>query len=197
MVIEAEIRNFFDIPIEHFADRSARWLLQDKENVRGLVEIVARELVETLDFSQLVQINRSFISDTLREQESDIVFRVPFHTGLEADELLIYILVEHQSTVDATMGFRVLFYMTQIWDSQRREWESDNVPKSEWRLHPILPIVFYTGARRWNAPLSLTGMMDIPAVLSRFIPTFDTLFLNVKEIDAAHLTRTDHPLGWF
>lgn len=196
MTIETEIRNFFDIPIEHFPDRSTRWLLQDKENVRGLVEIVANELAELIDFNQLTQPNRSFVSDTLREQESDIIFRVPFHSGTEADELLIYILIEHQSTVDVTMGFRVLFYMTQIWDSQRREWESKNVPKSEWRLRPILPIVFYTGLQRWNTPLTLNSIMDIPDVLSRFVPTFDTLFLNVKETDAANFTRTDHPLGW-
>ena len=196
MTIETEIRNFFDIPIEHFPDRSTRWLFQDKENVRGLVEIVANELAELIDFNQLTQLNRSFVSDALREQESDIIFRVPFHSGTEADELLIYILIEHQSTVDVTMGFRVLFYMTQIWDSQRREWESKNVPKSEWRLRPILPIVCYTGEQRWNTSLTLNSIMDIPDVLSRFVPTFDTLFLNVKETDAANFTRTGHPLGW-
>ena len=121
---EREIGSFFDIPIEHFPDRSARWLLQDKENVRGLVEIVANELVAFLDFSRLAHLNRSFISDTLREQESDILFSVPFQDDSATDELLIYILIEHQSTVDVSMGFRVLFYMMQIWDSQRREWES-------------------------------------------------------------------------
>ena len=68
------------------------------------------------------------------------------------------------------MGFRVLFYMTHIWDAQRRDWESNNVPKSEWRLRPILPIVFYTGAQRWQIPLSLTSLMDLPEALSRFVP---------------------------
>lgn len=110
--------------------------------------------------------------------------------------MIIYILIEHQSTVDVTMGFRVLFYMTQIWDSQRREWESDDIPKSEWRLRPILPIVLYTGSQRWNVPLSLTEMMEIPDALARFVPTFDTLFLSVKETEASDLTRTDHPFGW-
>jgi hypothetical protein len=113
MAEETEILNFFDIRIEHFPDRSARWLFQDKENVRGLVEIVAGELVELIDFSQLSQINRSFIPDNLREQESDLVFSVPLQSESETDELLIYILIEHQATVDSTMGFRVLFYMTQ------------------------------------------------------------------------------------
>ena len=128
---ETEFGSFFQTPIEHFSDRSARWLLEDKENVRGLVEIVANELVALLDFSRLAQLNRSFISDTLREQESDILFSVPFQGESRIDDLLIYILIEPQSTVDAAMGFRVLFYMMQIWDSQRREWESNNIPKSQ------------------------------------------------------------------
>ena len=196
MAQQTEEHNFFDIPIEHFPDRSARWLLRDKENVRGLLEILAGELVERIDFTQLTQLNRSFISDTLREQESDIVFSVPFQGNPETDEILIYILIEHQSTVDAMMGFRVLFYMTQLWDAQRREWESKNIPKSQWRLRPILPIVFYTGEQRWQTPVSLTSIMDIPETLSEFVPRFNTLFLSVKETAASDLTRTGHPLGW-
>jgi predicted transposase/invertase (TIGR01784 family) len=196
MAEETEILNFFDIRIEHFPDRSARWLFQDKENVRGLVEIVAGELVELIDFSQLSQINRSFIPDNLREQESDLVFSVPLQSESETDKLLIYILIEHQATVDSTMGFRVLFYMTQIWDSQRREWESDNVPKSQWRFRSILPILFYTGEQRWHTPLTLNAIMDIPDMFSRFVPTFDILFLSVKETDESDLTKSDHPLGW-
>ncbi len=134
--------------------------------------------------------------DTLREQESDMVFSVPFRTKSETDELLIYILIEHQSTVDPIMGFRVLFYMMQIWDFQRREWESNNVPKSQWRFRPILPIVYYTGEKRWSNPLTLEAIMDMPDALARFVPKFDTLFLSVNETEAADLKKTDHPLGW-
>ena len=94
------------------------------------------------------------------------------------------------------MGFRVPFYMTQIWDSQRREWESDNVPKSQWRFRSILPILFYTGEQRWHTPLTLNVIMDIPDMFSRFVPTFDILFLSVKETDESDLTKSDHPLGW-
>ena len=191
-----ETLTFFDFPIEQFVDRSTRWLLEDGENVRGLLELVAEHLVGRLDFSQLSQINRSFIPDNLREQESDIVYSVPFRNESETEELLIYILIEHQSTVDATMGFRVLFYMTQIWDFQRREWGSSNIPRSQWRLRPIIPIVFYTGEQRWQTPLTLSEVMDLPGVLSEFVPKFETLFLSVKDTDATELTRTDHPFGW-
>ena len=97
-------------------------LLEDKENVRGLIEILADRIAAEIDFTRLTQLNRSFVSETLREQESDLIFSVPFHGGPEDEELMIYILIEHQSTVDVAMGFRMLFYMTQLWDSQRREW---------------------------------------------------------------------------
>ena len=193
---ETETLTFFDFPIEQFADRSTRWLLENEENVRGLLEIVAEHLVGYIDFSQLSQINRSFIPDNLREQESDIVYSVPFRSESETEELLIYILIEHQSTVDVAMGFRVLFYMTQIWDFQRREWESSGVARSQWRLRPIIPIVFYTGEQRWQTPLTLSAVMDLPDVLSEFVPKFETLFLSVKDTDAVELTRTDHPFGW-
>ena len=145
---------------------------------------------------QLTQINRSFIPDNLREQESDIVYSVPFRSESKTDELLIYILIKHQSTVDVTMGFRVLFYMTQLWDFQRREWESNNIPKSQSRFRPIIPIVFYTGEQRWQTPLMLSAVMDLPDVLSEFVPTFGILFLSVKDTDATELTKSDHPFEW-
>ena len=193
---EQKFRELYKSILVHFPDKSARWLLQDKENVRGLIEIIAYELIELIDFSQLEQQKRSFISDTLQEQESDLLFSVPFKIGSETDELIIYILIEHQSTVDISMGYRLLFYMMNIWQEQRRVWIADKVPKSEWRLRPILPIVFYTGDQPWQVPLTLKAIMDMPEVLDQYVPKFEVLLLSVKEIDTESLTRTDHPFGW-
>ncbi len=196
MIDKAELSNYFDIRTEQFHDRSARWLFEDGAFLRGLLEILAIEFVDSVDFSQMSQVNRSFIPDNLREQESDMVFSVPFRSTSESDEMLIYILIEHQSTVDSTMGFRMLLYMTQLWDFQRREWESKSVPQSRRRLRVILPIVFYTGERRWNSPLTLDAMMDAPDELGEFIPRFKILLLSVKEAAETDLTKTDHALGW-
>ena len=70
MLEDTDIRSFFDIPITHFPDRSTRWLLQYIEFVQGLLEIVVpRAFLDHIEFSQLTQLNRSLIVDTLREQE--------------------------------------------------------------------------------------------------------------------------------
>ena len=183
-----------DTQIEHFPDRSLRRLLQDREYVRGLVHIIAPEIAAFLDFDKITYQKRSFISEALRERESDVLLSVPFQE--ETDTLLIYILIEHQSTVDKTMGLRLLSYMVQIWESQRREWETAKLPENERRLQPILPILFYTGDRPWQVPVSVKTLMDMPEILERFVPSFDTLFLGVKETEAEALTQFRHPLGW-
>ena len=194
--INEEIRRLFDTQVGHFADKSARWLFGQKENVQGLIRILAEYLEEHLDFQRLTVLNRSFVDDTLRDLESDMVFSVPFRDAPEGEAVTVYILIEHQSTVDRMMGFRLLFYMCQIWHEQRRELERSQVPLSRWRLRPIIPIVYYTGSQRWETPLSLSAVMDVPDVLSRFVPRFDTLFLGVKETAPEALTQTDHLLGW-
>ena len=202
-----DIKSFLsslETSVKQFPDRSAKWLLENTENLRGLLEIIAGDIVEHLDFSKVEIKNTTFIPDNLRQQESDLVYLLPFRdpnntdvaVGSTATEVMIYILVEHQSTVDRTMGFRLLFYMCQIWDSQRRGYIAEDVPKREWRFQPIIPVVFYTGEQKWEMLPSLEMLMDLPEALNRFVPRFETLLLDVKsEIDET-LLKSHHPFGW-
>ena len=187
------------LPVREFADRGTKWLLESPENVSGLLQILDFNLSNQIDFSHLHDEKKSFILDNLRKQESDLVFTAPFldeEDGTE-DEILIYILIEHQSEPDISMGFRMLFYMTQIWDTQRREWERNDIPKNQWSFRPILPILFYTGKPSWEMPISVTNAMkQLPLALERFAPHHDTLFLNVKATDKEKFTSYGHPFGW-
>ena len=149
MLDNKEILDLLQAPMEQFADRSAKWLLGQTDNLQGLLDIIGSEIVASLDFSKVQLVNTTFIPDNLREQESDMVFLLPFRDADET-EVMIYILIEHQSTVDPVMAFRLLFYMCLIWDQQRQKWVSENVPKSAWRFCPIIPVLFYTGEARWQ-----------------------------------------------
>ena len=94
------------------------------------------------------------------------------------------------------MGYRLLSYMCQIWERQRRAYITQEVPKGEWRFQPIIPIVFYTGEQRWETLPSLETLMDVPEALSRFLPSFDVLMLDVKRTADETLVESDHPFGW-
>ena len=126
-----EVLSFLQEPLGTFPDRSAKWLLSNTDNLQGLLEIIGSDLVASLDFRKVQRVNTTFVADNLREQESDLVFLLPFRDA-DKTEVMIYILLEHQSTVDPSMGFRLLFYMVQIWDQQRQKSVSENVPKGEW-----------------------------------------------------------------
>ena len=197
MLIERELQELSKISNHQFPDGSAKWLIRQRENLEALLKMVAGQLADALDFARVTQVNRSFISDELRTQESDMIFRIPFRDPTGAcEEVMVYLLIEHQSTVDPSMGLRLLSYMTQIWIEERRQWQEEKRPQGEWRLTPIVPIVFYTGTGEWKVPISLTALMDIPEVLNRFVPTFDTLLLDVNATDPEQLTQTGDPLGW-
>jgi predicted transposase YdaD len=186
------------IPVREFPDRGTRWLLESPSNVREVVRLVAADLVEQLDFSRLQQVRTTFVADTLRKQESDLVFLVPWRETEDevVSEVLVYILLEHQSTPDPAIGFRLLYYMVLIWDRQRQEWENQQVSVSRWRFRPVIPVVFYTGAAHWQGPFSVADLMEVPQALRRFVPYHDTLLLNLKGMAPEELVTVGHPLGW-
>ncbi|MCC2672179.1 MAG: putative transposase, partial [Armatimonadetes bacterium] len=109
--------------IREFNDRDTLWLLEDPANLRDLLRMLAPAVIMRLDFEHAERVNRSFVQPDLRKKESDLIFRVPL-AGLEDGRgAWVYVLLEHQSTPDREMPLRLLLYLTQLWDLQRREWE--------------------------------------------------------------------------
>jgi hypothetical protein len=175
-----------DAPIREFADRGIVWLLESPESLRGLIQLAAAWLAESLDFSRAERQNRSFVPDDLHRREADIVFRVPFRRG--EGEVWIYVLVEHQSRPDPAMGLRLLSYMVQLWEVQRKPADADSRPPLQ--ISPIVPIIFYTGRRKWETAPTLGSLMRLPAELEAFVPRFDILFLSLRDLGIDALTDT-------
>jgi len=183
-------------PIREFADHGIKWLLETPDHVRSLLRILAADLADCLDFSRLEPLKTDFIPDNLREQYADLVFLCPFRDAAGEREVILVLLIEHQTESDPIMAFRLLFYMVLIWDAQRRQWLDEKVPKSQWRFRPILPIVFHTGTSPWTAPLDMAALIDLPEALQSFVPHHDTLLLSLEATEQARLVAEDRPFGW-
>ena len=152
MFRERDLRELSNVSSHQFPDRSAKGLIRQREHLEALLRIVGKEIADALDFAGIEQLNRSFISDELRRQESDMIFSLPFGSPQTHPDIIVYLLIEHQSTVDRSMGLRLLSYMVQIWMEERRQWEEEKRSPGEWRLTPIVPILFYTGSGEWKTP---------------------------------------------
>jgi len=172
--------------IREFPDRGTLWLLESPENVRGLIRLLAHDLADQLDFAHAERINRSLVPADLHKQEADLIYRVPFLA--DGHDVLVYLLLEHQSTVDRFIGMRLISYMSKLWEAQYRAWDDNHTPAGERNLSPIVPIVFYTGKQRWQQSMTLDAAMELPEALSGFVPRHDTLCLKLLDMPSDALT---------
>ena len=186
------------LQIREFNDRGTLWLLEDPANLRDLLQILAPDLAARLDITRAERVNRSFVPADLQKEESDLIFRIAYwNDDVEAGtSVMIYVLLEHQSRPDSLMGLRLLSYMMQLWESQRREAQDASLPASQLRLSLVVPVVFYTGVDTWNTLPGLGALLDAPPALGRFVPTWDTLFLNLHNTSPDDLTRFSTAIGY-
>lgn len=168
--------------------------MEDPAYLKDLIRILDASLAENLDFTRAERINRSFIPADLHKCESDLIFKVPYQVG--EGEVLVYVLLEQQTEPDTLMSFRIYRYCGELWSVQVREWEDANQPAENRHLHPVIPIVFYTGRDRWDEEIALVNLMDLPDSLRRFVPSWETLFLDLHQTPAEVLTQFSSALGW-
>jgi hypothetical protein len=131
-----------------------------------------------LDFPRLREVEREFILEDWRGRESDRLFEIPYVKDGQSSEVLVCVLVEHQSRPDPRMPLRVLLYAVLYWERRWRQWETEG---GTFTLRPILPIVFHTGRFRWTTTRELADLMEGPEELRSFAPHWPILFWDLAE----------------
>ncbi|MCC8371902.1 MAG: Rpn family recombination-promoting nuclease/putative transposase [Rickettsia endosymbiont of Pseudomimeciton antennatum] len=149
--------------------------------------IVAKEFLAThlpkdvlalIDSTTLKLEKDSFIEPDLSETISDVLFSVKFNDT----DGYIFLLLEHQSTVDQLMVFRLFKYMINICD----RYLTTN-PKAK-RLPLIYPLVLYNGKKKYNASLNIWELFTYPD-LARCFWTNDCQLVNVHDIPDEELKK--------
>lgn len=171
--------------VREFNDRGLIWLLESPKNLEHFMKLFVPEISHRLDFSQVERIPRSFITSELDKTETDILYRIPARSGQM--DVLIYILNELQSAPDNEMGFKINLRRDEIWKNEKRAWEELSTPRPDFRLHLVVPIVFYTGEKPWNTPVGLETLIDSPDDMTEFIPRWKTLFISLMNTPSEDL----------
>jgi len=76
-----------------------------------LKSFVKQGWVEELDEEKITRVDKSFILQDFKDKEADLVYWVK----LSDQDVIFYVLMELQSTVDFQMPYRLLVYMVEIW----------------------------------------------------------------------------------
>ena len=89
--------------------------------------------------------------------------------------------VEHQSTFDEKMIFRILNYDATIYINQ---------VESKQEVYPVGSFVFYTGDKEWKSPETLKETLkNIPSEMEPYINDWRLPVVELKTMDARKLTN--------
>ena len=143
-------------------DRFFKEVLGDIETAKSFLQhYLPPKIVRLIDPESITIEKDSYIEKDLSEYFFDLLFRVK----MQREEGYVYLLFEHKSKVDKHVSLQLLGYMTSIWKK--------TVPRP---LPVILPVVFYQGREKWEAPqwfsnrFSNTDRMD--GDLKDYIPDY-------------------------
>ena len=105
--------------IHHPHNLMVRAVLSDvAEATSFLQRHLHQEVSQALRWSTLTLREGSFVDEDLRASEADFLYEIARRSGEES--VWIYVLLEHQSTPDRWMRFRLLKYCCRIWDMSFR-----------------------------------------------------------------------------
>ena len=86
--------------------------------------VLPASLCATIDWTALSLEPSAFVDERLGKSHGDLLFSAPLGTGL----VMIYVVLEHQSTNEPVMSFRVLKYMVRVWDRYAAEHGGSSLP---------------------------------------------------------------------
>ncbi len=178
-----------DLP-HNYPDRAMRDALLDPDNLRALVRAVAPDLADRLDYSRLEVVGKPYFLDDWRSRDRDILVRLPFRDAV-GGEVLVCILIEHQSDADPVMPLRMLVYAVFYWEQEWKAWEDQHQRGQELRLTPIVPIVLHTGPQPWDKSRALADLFNVPPEIRAWLPTWAMPIWDLPTHTVEELVRSD------
>ena len=114
---------------------------------------------------------RQVLPPGVHDSESDLLFSVEREPA--AAPVLLYVLLEHQSSPDRRIRLRVLNYCVQVWERWRQ------THKDERRLPLIVPLVLYHGAQPWQHEREFAELFTDAVPQWRWVPRFEHLLVDL------------------
>ena len=117
----------------------------------------------------------SFVTEDLRKRFSDVVYSVPLKQNIDGknstdsatdnvdnDKAYVYVLIEHQSSSDYWIAFRLWQYMLLLCERHKdaNKNKSNSAAEKDNKLPLICPIVVYANDKPYNAPRSFWELFE-------------------------------------
>ena len=164
--------------IRNASDTTCKQLLRDEECFADLCNYAffqGRQVIKPEELvsreNDLSTLTGNIEKPTEIKRYRDVVRKASIHGDY------VIIGVEHQSTFDKNMIFRILNYDATTYINQ---------VESKKEVYPVGSFVFYTGDEEWNLPETLKS---IPSEMEPYINDWRLPVIDLKTMDARKLTN--------
>lgn len=164
-----------------------------------LTNYLPEELVEMIDMNTLAPQPTSYISKELKDQFTDLLFRV----DIKKKEAYVYFLFEHKSYRDRMVIFQVLKYMIAVWEAKIQE-DLDRrrndkiIDTGDIEIPLVIPLVVYHDQYRWNVRRTLGEMIpnysELPESIKKYVPDFEYMLTDLSSSDKKVGLAEDHAI---
>ena len=119
-------------------DKLFKIILSDKQEAVGFIKKVLNSK-EDITTKNIELYNKEYITEKFEKRETDITYKIA--------EKNLYIIIEHQSTVDRTMPYRIQRYKMLLMNEIINKKE---MKKVGYEFPRVIAIVLYTGRSKWK-----------------------------------------------
>ena len=132
-IIREETEKYY---INQKHDKIFKEMLSDKKST---VDFINSFLHLNLVEDDIEKYEKEFRTSEFSNVEADVVYKIKNKN--------VFILIEHQSSVDYKMSYRIMRYKYAIIESAI---DKKRLKEQSYRIPMVIPIVLYTGKRKWK-----------------------------------------------
>ena len=171
-------------------DNSMKLILGEHELfVEFLRDFIGMDIFKDVSAFDIEDISERFLPLFQENKDSDTVKRVKLKDNVP---LFVIAIVEHESTVNFRVGFKMLQYITLVLDDYEKEANKAQAGISftkDFKYPPVLPIVFYDGEGSWTAETNFLNKTSLNEVFKKYIPSFEYELVNLNTYSQADLVK--------
>lgn len=164
-------------------DKLVKHILKDKRETAEFINQFL-EPKEEVKEGELVRYTNSYITKKYKAKEADLVYK------LKSRE--IFFLIEHQSTIDNNMLYRMLNYCIDI----MQEWSRNRKIRRNTSYPIVVPIIIYTGKQKWKMPKNFKEKQIGDYVFERYKIDLEYNFIDINKLSKQLLLEKDSMFGY-
>ena len=176
-------------------DQGAKAVFENPELMAQLLrDYIPIPELKTVMPEDIEDVSERFIPLNQEGRDTDVIKRV----HLKEWSLFIISLMEHKAQVDFRSPFKMLQYITLVWDDYEKEVNAKDPGASkrkDFRYPPVLPIIYYEGSGTWTAAMNMKDRVYMSEIFGKYIPDFEYELIRVHGYSTEELVEKGNELS--